>query len=467
MTPFPTITPYLTKTQFDEIDSSINDIFDFFHNEFMPLVEFDNKKTEFLERIRLKEAVVHDIFMCYNGLGYSLDFEKPESVALIIVFGGNWINNPLSSYQITYDNVDELSRYYKRKTKDYLKIYYDILTDKYYNSILKGLQKTRHRLLSQYVVLLYRFASLIAKTDGVVTDKEAQWLQTIMSWKDKSVENEDEILGTNSNNKKASSEDQLNELIGLEIVKQQIRTLKNFITIQQERTNKGMKSTQVSYHCVFSGNPGTGKTTVARIVAQIYKELGVLKKGHLVETDRSGLVAEYVGQTAVKTNKIIDSALDGILFIDEAYSLVGGGSSDYGKEAIATLVKRMEDNRDRLVVILAGYREDMQRFLDSNPGLQSRFNRLIDFPDYTANELYQIFEVNCKKFEYTLSEAASAKLKAIINNAVLNKSKGFGNGRYVRNLFEKTIENQANRLAIVGNLSKEILSRIEEEDLTV
>ncbi len=465
MPPVPTITPNLTEAHFDEIESSINDIFNFFNNEFIPAVDFENKNTALLEKIKLEEAVVHDLFVCYNGLGYSLDFEKPESVALMIVFGGSWINNPLVFYKITYDNVDELSRYYKRKTKDYLKIYYNILTDKNYGSILYGLQKNRHELLSKYVVLLYRFTSLIAKTDGTVSDKEAEWLKTIMSWKEKTVENEDEILKSNSVNKKISSESQLDELIGLETVKQQVRTLKNFIIIQKQREQQGMKTTPVAYHYVFSGNPGTGKTTVARIVAKIYKELGVLKKGHLVETDRSGLVAEYVGQTAVKTNKIINSALDGVLFIDEAYSLVNGSSTDYGKEAIATLVKRMEDDRDRLVVILAGYKDDMLRFLDSNPGLHSRFNRHIDFPDYTADELYQIFEVNCKKFEYTLSEGAAAKLKVIINNAVLTKDKGFGNGRYVRNLFEKTIENQANRLSTVGNLSKEILSKIEEEDL--
>lgn len=193
--------------------------------------------------------------------------------------------------------------------------------------------------------------------------------------------------------------------------------------------------------------------------------MGVLKKGHLVETDRAGLVAEYVGQTAVKTNKIIDSALDGVLFIDEAYSLVGGGESDYGKEAIATLLKRMEDDRDRLVVILAGYTKDMKQFIDSNPGLQSRFNRYIEFPDYTAEELYQIFALNLKKYDYHVTEDAKEALQHFFENAVTHKDVNFGNGRFVRNIFEKVLENQTNRLASESNLTSERLAEITIEDL--
>jgi len=258
---------------------------------------------------------------------------------------------------------------------------------------------------------------------------------------------------------------ELDSLIGLATVKKEVQTLTNFIKIQQKREEQGLKSSSLSYHCVFTGNPGTGKTTVARVVAGIYKELGVLKKGHLVETDRAGLVAEYVGQTAVKTNKIIDRALDGVLFIDEAYSLVGGGESDYGKEAIATLLKRMEDDRDRLVVILAGYTADMKRFIDSNPGLQSRFNRYIEFPDYSAEELLQIFEVNMRKYDYHFGDGAKEVLQQYLENAVANKDANFGNGRFVRNVFEKALERQANRLASENNLTTERLSAIEKEDI--
>ncbi|MCQ2304874.1 MAG: AAA family ATPase [Bacteroidales bacterium] len=259
--------------------------------------------------------------------------------------------------------------------------------------------------------------------------------------------------------------EELDALIGLTTVKQEVNTLRNYIKIQQEREKNGLKPTQVSYHCVFTGNPGTGKTTVARIVAQIYKELGVLKKGHLIETDRSGLVAEYVGQTAVKTDKIIDKALDGVLFIDEAYSLVNGDESDYGRESIATLLKRMEDNRDRLVVILAGYSDEMKAFIDSNPGLQSRFNRYIHFPDYSEDEMFRIFCLRCEKSDYVITEDAKARLMDLLAQSVVNKDKNFGNGRFVRNLFEKTVEHQANRLAKMENLTPEMLSRIEKEDV--
>ena len=197
----------------------------------------------------------------------------------------------------------------------------------------------------------------------------------------------------------ANPYEELSKLIGLGSVKKEIESLSNYVKIQTLRHRQGMTTTPVSLHCVFTGNPGTGKTTVARIVAAIYKELGVLKSGHLVETDRSGLVAEYVGQTAVKTNKIIDEALDGVLFIDEAYSLLGG-ENDFGAEAIATLLKRMEDDRDRLVVILAGYSKEIKDFIESNPGLQSRFNRYIQFDDYTSDDLIEIFKLSLRKSQY-------------------------------------------------------------------
>lgn len=263
-----------------------------------------------------------------------------------------------------------------------------------------------------------------------------------------------------------SSTSELDTLVGLASVKEEIKTLSNFIKIQQKRKEQGLKSSSVSYHCVFTGNPGTGKTTVARIVAQIYKDLGILSKGHLVETDRAGLVAEYVGQTAVKTNKIIDSALDGVLFIDEAYSLIGTGQ-DYGKEAIATLLKRMEDNRDRLVVILAGYSKEMQDFINTNPGLQSRFNRYIDFPDYSAEELLQIFEKNVEKFDYKLEKEALVAMSEYFQHAVENKDANFGNARFVRNIFEKTLEKQANRLSTDPDLDTNELTLITLADLPI
>lgn len=277
---------------------------------------------------------------------------------------------------------------------------------------------------------------------------------------------DDEVAGDPLSEELTTTDcESIDSLIGLTPVKCEIKKLANFVRVQNARKQNGMKVVPVSYHCVFTGNPGTGKTTVARILAGIYRELGVLKKGHLVETDRSGLVAEYVGQTAIKTNKIIDSALDGILFIDEAYSLVDGGDSDYGKEAISTLLKRMEDDRDRLVVILAGYTDDMKRFIDSNPGLQSRFNRYIEFPDYSANELALIFDALVGKNQYICDDEAHQCVQKILESVVATKDKSFGNGRFVRNLFEKVIERQATRIATEGDMSPEALSKIMPIDV--
>ncbi|MBR5778165.1 MAG: AAA family ATPase [Bacteroidales bacterium] len=259
---------------------------------------------------------------------------------------------------------------------------------------------------------------------------------------------------------------ELKSLIGLDRVKEDVDSLRNLIKIQALRKQQGLPNTKVSYHCVFTGNPGTGKTTVARIVAGIYKELGLLKKGHLVEVDRSKLVAEYVGQTAPKTNKVIDEALDGVLFIDEAYSLLGG-ENDFGSEAIATLLKRMEDDRDRLVVILAGYTNEIKDFIASNPGLQSRFNRYIQFDDYSAEELTEILKRSLRKSHYKIKRDAFAKLQTVIERAVISKDKHFGNARYVRNLFEKVVQNQANRLAKMDTIDNDELSIITIEDIKI
>ena len=261
---------------------------------------------------------------------------------------------------------------------------------------------------------------------------------------------------------------ELDELIGLEDVKEEVRSLANFVKVQKMRQEKGLKTPKMSYHLVFTGSPGTGKTTVARIVARIYKDLGILKRGHTVETDRSGLVAEYMGQTAVKTNAIVDSALNGVLFIDEAYALVPDASysgGDYGQEAISTLLKRMEDDRDRLVVIIAGYPKEMQRFIDSNPGLQSRFNRYINFPDYTAEELFRIYLMYAKKNEYTLSQEAGVYLRERLEEVVAHKTRNFGNARYVRNVFEKSIQCQANRVSRMKSPKKADLTEITKEDI--
>jgi len=227
-----------------------------------------------------------------------------------------------------------------------------------------------------------------------------------------------------------------------------------------------MLCSDVSKHMVFSGNPGTGKTTVARMLAEIYKYMGVLKKGQLIEVDRSGLVKGYIGQTATRTQEVIEEALGGILFIDEAYALtVNKGEGDFGQEAVDTLLKAMEDYRDELIVIVAGYTDLMDEFLSSNPGLKSRFSNYIVFEDYTADEMFQILEGMLKKQQYKLSDNAKIKAKEILNNLVLNKSENFANARDVRNFMEKAISNHAMRVVNIAEADELILSTIEAEDL--
>lgn len=259
---------------------------------------------------------------------------------------------------------------------------------------------------------------------------------------------------------------ELNSLIGLDFVKTEINSLINLIKVRKLRQEYNMPDLEMSYHMVYTGNPGTGKTTVARLVARIYKELGILSEGNLVETDRSGLVAGFVGQTALKVKEVVEKALGGVLFIDEAYSLAASlGNNDFGAEAIDTLVKLMEDHRDNLVVIVAGYREEMQHFLKSNTGLISRFNKFIDFTDYTNEELIQILEAMALKAGLAIEEDAVLSVKNGLNNMDDKARAEFGNARGIRNAFETIVVNQANRLVTYDSPTKEQLSKIRKEDV--
>ncbi len=335
--------------------------------------------------------------------------------------------------------------------------------------------------LHKYLAYLYRFVSLVVKLDGQVTEGEEAMLKGIVNlserMKGQSGESKPAPIepaqpgatpsATSSPSPEALEQalNELNDLIGLDPVKKEIASLVNFIKVQQARIKAGLKPTPQSYHMVFTGNPGTGKTTVARLVSRIFRELEVLKKGHLIEVDRAGLVAPYVGQTAPKVNQAVDNALDGTLFIDEAYTLVQGGESDFGEEAIATLLKRMEDNRDRLLVMVAGYTGEMENFLEANPGLRSRFTRKVEFPDYAPEDMVAMFKSSCNKLEYRLSPEAETRLLALFTEDFAKRDKSFGNGRHVRNIFERTMERQANRLASVTDLSRDLLVTIEADDI--
>lgn len=256
---------------------------------------------------------------------------------------------------------------------------------------------------------------------------------------------------------------ELDGLVGLAEVKAEVRKLANLLRVQLVRRERGLGEVPVALHVVFSGNPGTGKTTVARIYARLLKGLGLLKRGHLVEVDRAGLVAGYMGQTAEKVDTVVQQALDGVLFIDEAYNLVGGDSADYGHEAISTLLSRMENHRDRLVVVAAGYTADMARFLDANAGLRSRFSRSWEFPDYSGREMADIFLALCRRHQMELAPDALAPLAALLQ--ALPRDRNFGNARSVRNLFEATIGHQANRLASMDSLTDSDLQTLRAEDL--
>ncbi len=356
-----------------------------------------------------------------------------------------------SNANVSLESIEKQFSELEKKSKN---------TEKY--SLYKKLYSDKSAQLSSiseiYILFLANALDLNFKAD--ITLHEALGMQLV---KENLEDESKEIL---ENDTLESVMKELSSLTGLENIKNEIQELTHLLEIQKSRQKKGLKNVDIALHTVFTGSPGTGKTTVARLLSRVYFHLGYISKGHLVETDREGLVAGYVGQTATKTNEIIEKSKGGVLFIDEAYSLSdGSGTQDYGAEAISTLLKRMEDFRSDLVVIVAGYPEPIQLFIQSNPGLRSRFTRYFDFKDFTTIELVQIFKNYCLSHDFKLNEDAEEKLSDMLSLLTDKKHNDFGNARDVRTLFEKCVQLQANRLVKLKSKKERKLEIITEEDI--
>ena len=333
-------------------------------------------------------------------------------------------------------------------------ILFDLAKSKTY--LLNYLKQNKHPKFEEVKQAFNTFLNLVCEFD-VQKNKNTNDLLGI----DFTIHNATEI----ENDSLEKVLEELHELIGLENVKKDVSELVNLLKVQQKRTAQGLKNIEITLHTVFLGPPGTGKTTVARLLGRIFKQLDFLSQGQMIETDREGMVAGYVGQTATKVDAIVTEAKGGVLFIDEAYALSQNVGNDYGAEAVNTLLKRMEDFRDDFAVVVAGYDEPMQVFIDSNPGLRSRFNRYFHFDHFSPDELFAIFEIYCKKSDFILTEEAKEKLKDTFELLYEKRDDSFGNARVIRNVFEKVIQKQANRIVTLKRISKKALRTITEEDI--
>lgn len=421
---------------------------------------------------KAEHLLLRDIIKLFNDLtaGYHNEPEIPVKAKLVLIYVYEKLCGIDLAQSLDTQKINQLTRSarFDSNVKTVRQTDFPIekgLQEEFVMSvILKRINSNHSPAVNTFI---NRIAELIVKADDIISETDKALLKNVAS------KTSDPQTTAGSAQHKSVPEDdslekvmaELHELIGMENIKESIRDLTNFLKVQHIRKDKGLKTNLNSLHAVFMGPPGTGKTTVARLLGRIYKHLGYLEKGHLIETDRAGLVAGYVGQTALKTKEIIRSATGGVLFIDEAYSLTSGHQNDFGNEAIEILLKGMEDQRGELVVVVAGYPDEMEEFILSNPGLQSRFNRYFRFDHFNVDELLKIFRLIAGKADFVLSEDAEEKLTEILERAYEKRHKGFGNARTVRNLFEKIIERQANRIVDVTPVTEELLKTITEEDI--
>lgn len=431
-------------------------------------------KTDDAIEFKAEHVILQDIIKVYNktyGLHDATNEEATLKVKFLLAFLFEKLqgNDIISSLTIERINKFVTSNNFDKNIEIIQSASLFDLGEDYKNEFLLPsiLKKLDNKHFTNSGAFLYRIATLISKADGTISEEEEKALKEINNSVSHPKQKLQGVTQTEVDENETLQDvlDELNELIGLDTIKTAVQELANFLKVQKLREKEGLKSVNNSLHSVFMGPPGTGKTTVARLVSKIYKHLEYLEKGHLIETDRSGMVAGYVGQTALKVEEIVDTSLNGVLFIDEAYALSKDNKQDFGNEAIEVLLKKMEDHRKELVVIVAGYPDEMKDFITSNPGLQSRFNRYFTFDHYKPSELIGIFELFCRKNDFVLTEDAKEKLHFIFDKFYEKKDKNFGNARVARNLFEKIIEYQANRIVSIAPITVEILKTIAEEDI--
>lgn len=446
-------------------------------NEFLKKHSKEGQIRDYKETLQF--CILFDISKLYNLLYEEFGDNKIQKAVLISISAellgedASFVNDQTFEQLIDNSDNNKLNKVYSTclgfgKNSNPIGISINNKKEEEVFSLPSILRLSNFNQSDEYGSFLYRLASILTKSDNGVTPEEEKALNgifKILNPKNSQKTGKKKMEKTMDKPTLESAIKELNDMVGLDGVKQEVNSLVNFVKIQKEREKHGLKQNDISYHCVFTGSPGTGKTTVARVLANIFRSLDVIDTGQLVETDRAGMIAEYVGQTAVKVDKLVDESMGGVLFIDEAYSLSTGSSEDFGKEAIATLLKRMEDNRDNLIVIVAGYSDKMKDFIDMNPGLKSRFNRYIHFEDFAPEDMMSIYNKMCQGSDYTISSEGELYLKSEFESAYNSRDESFGNGRFVRNIFEKSIENLSNRIAKSDKITKELLTTIEKEDL--